>query len=864
MRARLSLALTIILCCCLGAAAETIPSPEEFFGRPLGEDRFLAEYPKIVEYLRALDGASDRITVEDAGKSTQDNDMLVVVMTSPANQQRLEHYRSLARRLANPDSLTEEEAKAIVAEGKTIVLVTCTIHSTEVGSTQLAPEFAYKVATSEDEKLLAWLDDVILLLIPSINPDGQVMVVDWYNKYLGTEYEGGRMPWLYHYYVGHDNNRDFYMLTQKETRVVNEVLYHRWFPQVFLDMHQMGSTGPRLFVPPQTDPLATELHSMIFRLADLLGTMMSVRLEQAGKTGVGHNMIYDSYWPGGTRNTAWWKNVVGLLTEAASVRRATPIYIEPGELRGGRKGFPEYGRRSNFPSPWPGGWWRLRDIMDYEEIALRALIETSARFRPEILSAFYKMGRQQVELGGAEAPYAFLVPPEQHDPVAAARLVDLLLRHGIRVQRAEEDFLVGDRRYAAGTYVIPAAQPYRAFLLTMLRPQRYPEVLPYEGGPIIPPYDVTSWSLPLSMGVEVAEAEAPVEVGVSSVESAAWPGGAVEAGSGGYLIPHRADSAFTAMNRLLADGKAVYWLHQPPEGGRLGDIYVPASEATAAEMSGLSSEVHVPIRPLDTKPAGDAYRVHATRVGLYKPWRASMDEGWTRWLLEQYEFPYVNLANEEIKEGTFAEKVDALILPDIAANFIKEGKPKGDAVRFFEPLPPEYAGGIEKEGGEALKKWVREGGTLIAFDASTDYVVELFELPVTNVLDKVSRKRFNAPGTMLRLLVDTEQPLAYGMRSVEAGYFSNSRAFSTRLPGSRFDRRVVATYPEHEEDILVSGFLKGAELLERRAAVVDFKVGEGRVVLIGFRAQHRAQPHRTFKLLFNALYLPKLEKVALP
>jgi hypothetical protein len=584
--------------------------------------------------------------------------------------------------------------------------------------------------------------------------------------------------------------------------------------------------------------------------------MMSVRLEQAGKTGVGHNMIYDSYWPGGTRNTAWWKNVVGLLTEAASVRRATPIYIEPGELRGGRKGFPEYGRRSNFPSPWPGGWWRLRDIMDYEEIALRALIETTARFRPEILSAFYQMGRKQVELGKSEAPYAFLVPAEQHDPVAAARMVDLLLRHGIRVERAEEAIQVDNQRYAAGTYVIPAAQPYRAFLLTMLRPQRYPEVLPYADGPIIPPYDVTSWSLPLSMGVEVAEAEEALAGRVSPIDAVEWPGGAVDAGSG--------DSAFTAMNRLLADGKSVYWLQQPSAGGDVGDIYLPAGEVTAEELSRLSADVHVPIQSLATKPSGDAYRVQPTRVGLYKPWLASMDEGWTRWLFEQYEFPHVNLVNQEIKEGAFAEEVDVVVFPDISSSIIKEGKPSGRSARFFEPLPPEYAGGIEKEGGEHLKKWVREGGAVIGLDASTDYLVELFELPVTNVLDKVSRERFNAPGTMLRLLVDTEHPMAYGMRPVEAGYFSNSRAFSTRLPGARFDRRVVATHPEHDDEILVSGYLKGAEMLERRAAVVDFKVGKGRVVLIGFRAQHRAQPHRTFKLLFNALYLPKLESVALP
>ena len=341
----------------LGAAAAQPPTPEEFLGHQVGADRKLAPYPKVLEYLRIVDEASDRVSIEAAGSSTLGNEMVTVVLTSAANQANLDRYREISRLLANPDRLTEGEARDLLDEGKVISLVTCTIHSTEVGSTQMAMEFVHDFATTQDPERLAWMEDVILLLMPSINPDGQVMVVDWYEKQLGTDYEGGRMPWLYQHYVGHDNNRDFYMLTQKETQVVNDLLYHRWFPQVFVDEHQMGSTGARMFVPPQTDPLALEVNSLIFRQADLIGTNMSFRLEEAGKTGVGHNMIFDSYWPGATRNTAWWKNVTGLLTEVASARIASPIYIDPGELRGGGKGIPEYGRRSNFPSPWPGGWW---------------------------------------------------------------------------------------------------------------------------------------------------------------------------------------------------------------------------------------------------------------------------------------------------------------------------------------------------------------------------------------------------------------------------------------------------------------------------------------------------------------------------
>jgi len=843
-----------------------IPAPEAFLGHKVGADRKLARWPRVVEYLRTLDAASDRISIESAGSSTQGNDMPVVVLTSEANQQRLDHYREIARRLANPDGLSESEARALAAEGKTIALVTCTIHSTEVGATQMTMEFVHQVATTEDPALLSWLDDVILLLMPSINPDGQVMVVDWYDKYVGTPYEGGPMPWLYQVYTGHDNNRDFYMLTQKESRAVNDVLYRRWYPQIFLDEHQMGATGPRMFVPPQTNPLAPDVHSLIFRQADLLGTVMSMRLEEGGKLGVGSDMIFDSYWPGGTRNTAWWKNVTGLLTEVASANIASPLNIEAGELRGGAKGLPEYDRRSNFPSPWPGGWWRLRDIVEYELIATRAFLETAAVYRESLLWNFYKMGREAIDRGAGEPPYAFLVPADQHDPMAAALLVDLLLRHGVRVSRAAAPFTAGRATYPQGTYVIPAAQPYRQFLLTMLRSQRYPEVIPYAGGPVIPPYDVTSWSLPLAMGVEVVEAEAPlaVDAAISSIQEPAWPGGEVARGAGGYLISHGADSAFTALNRLMAEGKEVYWLKKAPAGGGAGDLYLPAAAATPEALSRLSREARVAILPLEHAPAGPAFRVKPVKVGLYKPWVASMDEGWTRFLLEKYGFAFENLDNAEMADGSYKGKVNVILLPSVDKDVLEKGEPgSAEARRFWQPLPPPYAGGIGPEGGEKLKKWVEEGGTLVALDESAEYVINLLGLPVSNVLDKVSREQFNVPGSMLRILLDPEHPLSYGLHREEAAYFADSPAFQTSPTDSRFERRVVATYPENEKDILLSGYLKGGDRLEKRAAVVEYKMGKGRIVLIGFRPQHRAQPHRTFKLLWNALYLAGLEEMEL-
>ncbi len=865
-----ALAATIVLfLSTTSGATETIPKPSEVFGHQVGADHKLIAYPDVLDYLATVAAAADRVSIEDAGFSTLGNPMQVVVLTSPSNQARLDRLREISRSLASPAGLTPEESGRLVDEGVVIALVTLTIHSTEVGSTQMVNELVYDFATTDDPERLAWMEDAVLLIIPSINPDGQLMVVDWYNKWLGTEYEGGRMPWLYHTYVGHDTNRDYYALTQKETQVVNQVLYHRWFPQVFLDEHQMGSTGARMFVPPQADPLNPEVHSLVFRQADTLGTTMSLRLEEAGKKGVGHNMIFDSYWPGATRNTAWWKNVTGLLSEVASARIASPIYVDPGELRGGAKGLPEYGRRSNFPSPWEGGWWRLRDIVEYELIATWAYLEACAENRSSILTNMDRMARESIARGATEPPYAFVVPPDQHDPVAAAKMVDLLQRHGIDVMQAVEPVEVGYTVYPAGTTVIPAAQPYRPFLLTMLRPQRYPEVRAAVGGPILQPYDVTSWSLPISMGVDVVEADRPLTAALRPLASSTRPAPDIDPSAKGYVIAAAADTSYTAINRLLRNGSRVFRLAADGATGRRGDIYLPSSGLSTSALGDLVTDLRLQVVSAAAAPDVDLLEVGAATVGLFKPWVASMDEGWTRFVLETYDFPMVNLSNEQIRSGEFADAVDVLLFPDVGSGIIATGKPGDDGRRRFRaPMPPPYAGGIDTweddgkgeskeektKGGTRIKEWVEGGGTVVALDSSADYVIALFELPVTNVLDEVSTDRFNCPGSTLRVHMNTDSPLSFGMRPEEAVYFAGSPAFQTRVPDARFGRTVVARYPDDGKDILVSGFLEGAELLEKKAAAVEFTVGKGRVILIGFRAQHRAQTLRTFKLLFNSLY----------
>ena len=478
------------------AAAASAPSPSEFLKLPVGADRTLADWGQIVSYFRALDAASDRVEVTTIGKSTLGEEMILAAISSPENLANKARIREIARRLADPRGLSEADAAALVKDGKVVLLVTCAIHASEIASTQMAMEWAHALATAEDAETKRRLSEVVLLLVPSLNPDGQRMETDWYRKNLGTRWEGSRMPWLYHHYTGHDNNRDFTQLTQSETKAISRVLYHDWFPQVFLDEHQMGANGPRMFVPPYAEPLDPDIHPLVIREVNMIGSLMSMRLEQAGKSGVISAWTFDASWPGGSKNTAWWKNVTGILTEVASVRVATPVDVPASELRGGGKGLVSYGTQVNFPNPWRGGAWRLRDIMDYERIASDAILEYCATHRQDVLSNM--LARARASIAAAAPGEAYRIPMGQRDPATARALAALLVEHGVEVK--------GD---AAGDAWVPLAQPYGRFVREMLEPQRFPEVKLVPGKDIVAPYDVTAWSLPLSMGVTVEKGILP-------------------------------------------------------------------------------------------------------------------------------------------------------------------------------------------------------------------------------------------------------------------------------------------------------------------------------------------------------------------
>jgi hypothetical protein len=739
-----------------------VPTPSGFLKINVGADRVLADYKQIRSYFDALDKASPRVELEVLGKTTLGEEMFMAVISSEENLRNKARIKEQAKRLADPRGLADAEAERIVRDGKAVVLVTCNIHASEIASSQMAMEWAHALATATDAETRRRLDNVVLLLVPSLNPDGQQMIVDYYRKYAGTPYEGGRLPWLYHPYVGHDNNRDWYMLTQLETRALNRAVYHEWNPQVFVDEHQMGTEGPRMFIPPFADPVDPDVHPLIWREVNMIGANMAFRLEQQNKSGLIYGYSFDAYWLGGTRNTGWWKNVTGMLLEIASARIASPVYVEPTELRGGTKGLVDYKATINHPNPWKGGWWRLRDIMDYGRIASDALLEQVSERRADFLRNLLVRARAAIALAPGEA---YRIPKEQRDWPTAQHMAWLLAEHNVEVRQA-----------ANGDYWIPLAQPYSKFVLEMLEPQRYPEVRLQPGRDILRPYDVATWTLPLQMGVRV--------------EKGAMPQGTT----------------------------------------RVTDIKPETKEVIARGAK------------LARKP----------RVATYKPWNASMDEGWTRWLLDTYGIGAKGLSPQDVQKGITG--YDALILPDVPREILATGKRADAGMRYEEEMPPEYRGALEKSGADALRKFVDGGGTLIAFGDACDYVIAEFNVPVRNALAGVRSEDYSNPGSLVRLHVRTDHPVTQGMPAETAAFLDAPMAFETTAPGPNMQRWVLATYPENEEEILLSGWIHGADRLTRKAAAVALTYGKGKIVLLGFRPQHRGQTHATFPLVFNAIW----------
>lgn len=837
-------------------------SPETFLGFKVGADRKLADYNQIVSYFQKLDQESPMLSLVEIGTTTLNKKMVMAIITSEKNMATLDTYRQISKRLRDPRTLPLEEAKKLAKEGKVIVLITCNLHATEIAASQMAMELAYDLVTGktpfDSEKVL---DEVIVLLCPTINPDGQQMVTDWYRKYVGTKYEGGPMPWLYHHYAGHDNNRDFFMFNLAETRAVTKVLYHDWLPQIHIDQHQMGSTGARLFIPPFMDPPLPNVQPLLWRSINLCGTNMGYDLQKNGFKGVVHGRSYTGWWIGACDDTSWLHNVVGLLSEMASVNVASPIYIEPNEIP---KSYAE--KRMEFLDPWPGGWWRLRDLVDYELCLSLSLIKTAYLHKEDFLYNFHQMYKNSVEKREKNEPYAFVIPTQQHDYPTTLRMLEILQFGGVEIHRAKEDFIADGKFYRAGSFVVLLAQPYKAYAWALLEKQKYPDLRQYPGGPPVPPYDNAGWTLPLQMGVACDEIKNPFSVEMEKIEKIPLPSPSQPPASSFLALDSRSNASYAVVFSLLKANAEVFRSREKlsVSGFDLapGSFIVKNSSEVQKALPALLEKWHLQVHGLEDITTIPKSQLKNPRVGLYQSWRANMDEGWTRYIFDDLGIPYTILHNGDFK-STKKEKVnlkakfDVIVFADENPDIIKTGKPSpsSEFARFLRAnYPPEYEGGIEKEGIEALKSFVAEGGILVTLNSACGLAIKDLEVPARNALEGVDRTKFFCPTSILKVLVDNTTPIGYGLPEETAVMFVRSLALDTWVPPAEWDRKVVAVYPE--ENILLSGWLLGEDQIARKAAVVDTQYRKGRIILIGIRCQHRAQSHGAYKFLLNGLLYP--------
>jgi hypothetical protein len=787
-----------------------IPSPKSVLGFAPGDDRTIADWSQITNYFDRLDKASDRVAVQTLGQSTLKRPLIVAFISARENILALQKYKEIQKQLADPRLIPNAPQRdRLFANGKTVVAISCSIHSTEIVASQMSMQLAYDLATSQDADTSEILQNTILVLIPSPNPDGIDIVANWYRKTLGTPFEGKDPPELYHHYAGHDDNRDWFMLNLKETQLITRLFWHEWFPQIVYDVHQQGSNASRFFIPPFYDPANPNIAPLLLREVGLMGHKMAADLQASGIKGVLTNALYDTWWHGGFRTAPYFHNSIGILSEAASARLMSPATVTPDQLaRSSTRGMRNATEAmTNFPDPWPGGIWRPRDIMEMELIAARSVLSLAAKYRADYLRDFYDLGRKAINQNpGPNEPIAYLIPAGQARDEAVAKLIGSLIDQADEVFRIDNELHViygpqllqrtnssseklgtyrriiasttGMQEVPAGSYIVFLSQPQRSNVLALFEPQVYPNRLTAQGE-AERPYDVAGWTLPMQMGIE-----AP---------------------------------AITAIKELVSERKLTL----------LNDVNEVRSDLALTLRQSDSSPIKIPIKqPL--------------RIGIYKGSMGNMDEGWTRFVFDTFNVPYSSVKDNEIRQGAIQSQYDVIVFPSQRSREIVDGNAAGS-------LPVEYTGGITDRGVKNLKDFVENGGTMICFDASCELPIKQFNLPIRNVLEGLKSSDFYCPGSIVSLEVDNRNPIASTLPTILPAYFINSSAFESTDPSVR----VIARYAK--DNVLRSGWLLGEDRLMGQIALAEASLGKGRIVLFAFRPQHRGQTWSTFPLIWNAI-----------
>ncbi len=856
----------------IARAHAQVPSPESVLGYQAGADFHLASYDESLTYFRRLAAASDRVELMEVGRTSESRPWYIALISSAENLANIERYKEISLRLARADGLSDEEAKALAREGKAIVHIDGGLHATEVAGAQHTPQFAYDLVSGDDDpEIRAILDNVILMLWFAMNPDGQNMVSEWYHSNLGTPFEVSSMPALYQKYIGHDNNRDGYMLNVPESRVVTRVV-REWEPQIFYNHHQTAPFPARIWIPPFAEPVSDYVHPLMWRQVNLLGMSMAQALEERGQIGAVHmGTGFDDWYPGFIDHAHSFHNVTSLMTETGLYRYATPHFYTISD-------FPSSSRdlrpQSLYASPWTGGWWRLRDAVEYMVTASFSVVDAAAKYKYDFLYNRYQAARDVIAKYRSGPPYGYFVPRDQRDPVAAVEMLRRLAFNGVVVHQLDRAVLYEGRTIPEGAWVLPMDQENANFLRQLFAVQDYPDLRQYPEGPPEPPYDVSGWTLPYQMDVRVIEAAAPLTDEVRSAmslvqgEAVAWnadvadaalfdspigvgyntnanaagivpPPGRATGGGGALAIDAAQTNAFKAINRAWREGGRVrFQPGTPGDSGMAGTSgrYVITNLGSSTLNSIVSDFA---LQAERTGAAGTA--ISQPRIGLYRPWQAAIDEGWTRWLFERFGFEFASVYNHDVIAGDLRSRFDVLFIVDLRAGQILNGYANGS-------VPPRYAGGIGEEGVRAIDEFVRAGGTLVTLNNGSLFAIEQLHLPVENVVAEIDRTEFFMSGSLLEMEVDPSHPVMSGMPERSKIFVSRSPVFATK---EGFEGVVLAKYQTAGSPLL-SGYLLGEDFLQGYASALDVDHGDGHVILLGMRPQWRGQPFGNFRIVFNA------------
>ncbi|MFN2396369.1 MAG: M14 family zinc carboxypeptidase [Bacteroidales bacterium] len=842
-----------------------IPTPKEHFGFTPGDDRMMFMYEDLISYMQKLADNSPMVNIEEAGKTELGRPMYIIFVSSAENIANLENLREINRRLAMDDIPKGTSRDDLLEDGKVFFLSALSMHANEVGPAQALPLIVYELIEGNDPRRNKILENTVAMFLPH-NPDGMNMIVEHYNKHKGNMLETSNMPGVYHKYVGHNINRDFVTLTQSENQVVAETYSTKWFPQAMVERHQMGSNGPRFYISPPHDPIAENVDAGIWNWMRVYGSRTLKEMTDAELHGVSVNYLFDDYWPGAT-TTSIWKGVIGMLSEAASVNIATPIYIEPNELRTIGKGLGEYDISINLPKPWEGGWWRLSDILKYEFENTLSYLHTSAIHKNEILQYRNDVSRREIQRGKEEAPFYYILPQNQHDLSEMVALVNLLDMHGVKSYKLNENIEWNNRNFRAGDVVIPLAQPYRAFIKEVLEAQKFPARYYTPNGELIRPYDITSWSLPLHRGVDAVEINTPVTGLDEKLEQISIPFMLKDPSANDHnwaIFSSSHNESYKAAFHALKEGINAERTREPFSlNGKefpAGSFLIPVNR----KYSSVEQELLVSPAYTREKPDVKSEKMKTPRVGLVETWFHDMDGGWTRFIFDQYGIPYTVLRPDELQTVNLQRDFDILIFTDRPKSVYMTGKMERSGQAFPSRYPPEYSKGMEKKGFENLIQFINNGGKVMAWGPAAELFTgvistgendskEEFILPVNNIEKELASQGLYIPGSLLRINLRHNHPLTWGMPSQIGVFHRGAPVFRTSIPYFDMDRRVIATFAE--DNILMSGYAEKEELLKKEAALVWIQKGKGQIILSSFNPQFRSSTAVTYKLLFNALLL---------